>query len=182
VRTKISMEGHTWETRDLDTVELVPDSYLDFLKAIKNVQLGQVQFGVTVDHGRVPHDDQIEPSTSPPPSSSCTPFSTDFLQSVSNLGSVLGRERSTSDSGSVGFDDTYNSLEGERSDTETGHDSSDSGRGRGHVGVGSVVEIKHEGVGSLDKDPLSRLKGFMDIGRSIDNVGSESLSECLSSA
>jgi hypothetical protein len=176
------MEGHTWETRDLDTVKLVPDSYLDFLKAIKNVQLGQVQFGVTVDHGRVPHDDQIEPSTSPPPSSSCTPFSTDFLQSVSNLGSVLGRERSTSDSGSVGFDDTYNSLEGERSDTETGHDSSDSGRGRGHVGVGSVVEIKHEGVGSLDKDPLSRLKGFMDIGRSIDNVGSESLSECLSSA
>jgi len=171
--------GRTWETRDLVTVNLVSDSYLDFLKAVKHIKLGQVQFGVAVDHGRVFHDDQVQPSTSPSSSGSGTPFSTDLLQGSSDLFKVFCREGSTSDSSSVGFDDTDDSLQGEGGDTETGHDTSDGSRGGSDIGVGSVVEVEHESIGTLDKDPLARLESLVHVGRSIDNVRSESLSESL---
>jgi hypothetical protein len=140
----------TWEALDLDTVKLVAGSDLDLLETVQNIKLGQVQFGIAVDHGRVPHDDQIEPTASPPSTSGGSPLGTNLLQGVSDLFNVFSRERSTSDSSSVGLDDTDDSLEGEWRDTETGHDTSDGGRGGSNVWVGSVVEIQHEGIGTLD--------------------------------
>jgi hypothetical protein len=73
------------ESFNLFTLEGVLGGDLDLLESIEDVELGQVQRGIAVDHGRVPHDDQIEPSTSPSTTGSDTPFSPDFLELNTNV-------------------------------------------------------------------------------------------------
>jgi hypothetical protein len=66
-------------------IKLVLGPHLDFLKPIENIELGQVQRSVTVDHSGVLHDDEIEPSGSTSTTCSHSPFSTNFLKLNSDV-------------------------------------------------------------------------------------------------
>lgn len=169
----------TWETGNFDTVNLVLGSNLDLLELIQNIKFGQVETGVTVDHGRVLHDDQVEPTATSSSTSDDTVLGSDLLQSLSNGVELLRGERSTTDSGGVGLDDTNDLLDGEGRDTQTGNDTTDRGSRRGDVGVRSVVNVEHERVGTFHEDSLARSEGLVHEGRAIDNVGSKSLSKGL---
>jgi hypothetical protein len=89
VRVQFSYHDHfidllseklTWESLNLLSIKLVLGSDLDLLEPVKHIELGQVQRGVSVDHRRVLHDHQIEPSGSTSSTSRYSPFSTNFLE------------------------------------------------------------------------------------------------------
>lgn len=75
----------TREPFDLLPINLVTRGDLDLLEPIEHVELGQVERGVPVDHGRITHDDEIEPTRPPPSTGRDTPFGTDFLQLDANV-------------------------------------------------------------------------------------------------
>lgn len=64
----------TREAFELLTVQDVFCSDLDLLETIENIELGQVQRGVTVDHGRVLEHDEIEPTAATTTTGSDAPF------------------------------------------------------------------------------------------------------------
>jgi hypothetical protein len=75
----------TRETFDLLPINLVTRGDLDLLEPIEHVELGQVERGVPVDHGRITHDDEIEPTRPPPSTGRDTPLGADFLQLNTNV-------------------------------------------------------------------------------------------------
>ena len=66
----------------------------------------------------------------------------------------LGDEWASSDSCSVGLHNTNNVADVTRRDAETSANTPYARIARCDERVGSKVEVKHEGVGSLDEDPL----------------------------
>lgn len=75
----------TREPFDLLSVNLVTRGDLDLLEPIEHVELGQVERGVPVDHGRITHDDEVEPTRPPPSTGRDTPFRANFLQLNANV-------------------------------------------------------------------------------------------------
>ncbi len=66
-----------------------------------------------------------------------------------------------------------------RRDTEAGaHATYRSGR-RGDEGVGTEVDVEHEGVGAFDEDLFAGGDGFVDECDAVDDVGLEALCESL---
>jgi len=80
IRVKARVRGLTREAFDLFPIELVLGGDLDLLEPVENVELGQVERGVSVDHGRVTHDDEVEPTASTPSTGSDSPLSADLLE------------------------------------------------------------------------------------------------------
>ena len=117
------------EVIEVLAIERVLCADLDFLEPVENIELGQVERGVPVDHGRILHDDQVEPSASTTTAGRDSPFGTDFLQLSTDVVELFGRERSTAHTGGVGLDDTNDALDDGRRDTETGANASDGGGG-----------------------------------------------------
>lgn len=93
---------------------------------------------------------------------------------------LLSRERSSTDSGGVRLDHTDNGLDHHRGNTQTGADTADRGSTRRDVGVGSVIDVKHERVGTFDKDSLVLLNLLVQEGRSIDDERLQSFCNSLS--
>lgn len=114
------------ETLDLLAVQDVLGGDLDFLKLVEDIQFGQVQTGVTVNEGRVSHDDQVEPTTTTSSTSGDTPLGSDFLQVNTDVVQLLRGEGTTTNSGGVGLDDTDDLLDDHGWDSKTGADTSDS--------------------------------------------------------
>lgn len=169
----------TRETFNLNAINLVASGDLDLFEAVKNIKFGKVETSVTIDHGGVLHNDQVEPSTSPSSASDGTVLGTDLLQGLTNGSKILGRERTATNSSSVGLDDTDDTLDSEWGDTESANDTTNRGGRRSNEGVGTVVKIKHKGVGTLNEDALARAQSIVHEGGSVHNEGSETLGKGL---
>lgn len=88
---------------------------------------------------------------------------------------LLGGERTTADTRSVGFDDADDLSDELGGYAESGAYAADGGGGRCDVWVRSEVEVEHEGVGAFDEDFLARGNGFVDVDYAVDHVGAESV-------
>ena len=165
----------TREAVNLDTVQLVPNSHLDLFEPVQNIELGQVETGVAVDHGRVLHDDQVQPTTATTTAGSGTVLSTDLLEGVADIAEVFGREGSTAHTGGVRLDDTNDLFDHLRGETETGADTANGGSRRCDKGIRSVVNVQHERIGTFDEDPLAALERVVQECGTVDNVRAETL-------
>lgn len=172
---EIMPERHTREAINLDAVQLVADRHLDLLKPIQDVQLGQVQARVAVDHVRVAHDDQVEPAATTSAAGGGTVLGTDFLQGAADLAEVLCRERSTAHTGRVRLDDANDLFDDLGRETETGANTANGGGRRRDIGVRAVVDIQHERIRALDQDALAALERVVQERRPVDNVRAQAL-------
>jgi hypothetical protein len=75
----------TRETFKLLALEHILGGDLNLLQLIQNVELGQVERSVSVDHVGILHDDQIEPTASSSSTSRGAVFSSDFLEVNSDV-------------------------------------------------------------------------------------------------
>jgi hypothetical protein len=169
----------TWEAVDLHAVNLVARSNLDLLKAVEDVELGEVERSVPIDHGRVTHDHEVEPTTTPSASGDGTVLGTNLLEGLADGAEVFGGERTAADTGRVRLDDTDDLLDGERRDTEAGDDTADRGRRGGHEGVRAVVDVEHERVGALDEDALARSQRVVHVRGAVDDERAKSVGKGL---
>ena len=78
--------------RERFAVEVVRDRDLDLFEVVEDVELGQVQRGVAVDHVRVLHDDEVEPAAAATTARRDTKLGTDLLEVLADL-LFSGRER-----------------------------------------------------------------------------------------
>lgn len=149
---------------------LVRDRNLDLLKTVKYIELREVEGCVVVDSGGVLDNNEIEPAASPLASSADTPLATDFLKLCAHLAKILGLENALTDSGSVRLDDTNHIVDLPVVDGETSEDTAQAGVAAGAVRVCAIVDIQHEGIGTLDEDLLVRPLGVAHELDGIDNV------------
>lgn len=73
----------------------------------------------------------------------------------------------------VGLDDTNDVVNLGRVDGKTGDDTTKTGVAGGDIGVGAVVDIQHEGVGTLDEDLVAAVLGLLHVLDGIDGVAGE---------
>ncbi|KAI6757622.1 hypothetical protein HG531_003447 [Fusarium graminearum] len=135
------------------SVNLVGNGNLDCLKSIQNIELCEVQSRIVVDGCTVLDNDKIEPSAPTSAAGRCSPFSSNLLELSSDLTSVLRLESSLANSGRVSL-----------------HNTDCLGDVLGVQGVRAVLDIKHEGVSSLNDDVLVALLGCLHERYSIDGV------------
>ena len=70
----------TRETSQLLAIELVPDGDFNLREFVEDVQLGEVEAVVSVDHVRVLEHDEIKPSTAAATACGGPVFSANFLK------------------------------------------------------------------------------------------------------
>lgn len=132
------------------TIEEIFGTNLDRFEVVENIEFGQVERGVAVDQCRVLHDDEIQPSASTSSTSCDTELGSYFLKVFSSCVELLGRERTSSDSSSISLDYSDSFTDRTRRKTETGANSSNAGSRRSDEGIGTEIEIEHEGVGTFN--------------------------------
>ena len=94
-------------------------------------------------------NDEIKPSAPSPSTSRDSPFSSDFLQVRPNIIQKLGREWTSSDTGSVSFDDTNDFANLLRWKAKTGTNAADGSVGRSDIRVCAEIEVEHECVSAF---------------------------------
>jgi len=130
---------------------------LDVGDSRKDIKLGQVEGGESVNLVGVLDDIEVEPSALSLATSGGTEFISDILESFTNLVVEPCGERSSSDTSGVSLDDTYVAVEGRWRDTKSSADSSDASAGRGDERPGTEVQVEHGGVSSFSNDTLGRV-------------------------
>lgn len=157
------------------SIVVVLGGNLNLVEVVKNVQLGQIECIVPVDRDAEFDDDEIEPAAAPFPAGGDAKFPADGLQFFADCIALFGRERSTTNTSSVGFDDANNFFDLPRVEVETGEDPSETGIGRSYVGVGAVVNVKHEGIGAFYKHAHISLDRRLDQRDLVDDERGETL-------
>lgn len=179
-------------------VEVVRDGNLDDGEGVEDVEFGNVERSVAVNEVRVLEDDEVEPSAATTTTCRDPPLGANFLEVNSDVLSprdelnashlegrngthveLFGGERTGSNPRRVGLDDTNDVSNSLGWQSKSRADSSDTSGRTGHVGVGTKVEIEHEGIGSFDEDALLLRHCSVEERRSVDDVGSETASEFL---
>lgn len=73
-------DARTRETDDLLPVNEVLDADLDLRERVEDVEFGEVEAVVAINHGRVFHHDEVKPPATSAAPSRGSPFSADFLE------------------------------------------------------------------------------------------------------
>lgn len=158
-------------------VEEVTRGNLDDRELVEDIQLCDVKAGVAVDHGRVLDDHHVQPTAAALAAGGDTKLEANALEVLANVVELLGGEGTATDTGGIGLDDTNDLLDSGGRDTETGADTTDGSVGRGHVGVGTKVQIEHKGVSAFDEDFLARLVSLVHVRDTVGDVGAEALGQ-----
>lgn len=136
------------------SVEFVVGSDLDVGDSGKDIKFGDVQGGEAVELVGVLDDVEVEPSALSLATGGGSVLMSDSLESLTDLVVEPGGERSSSDTGGVGLDDTDVAFEGRWGDTESSAHTTRTGAGGGDERPGTEVNIEHGGVGSLSNNTL----------------------------
>lgn len=168
----VNRAGHETVRKNLaGALALVRNTDLDLLELVKAVELGNVDGCVAVNHARVLHQSSIKPSAAALAAGGDSNLASDLLQVSSDLSArcstrevsasevigELGREGSRSHTGGVGLDNANAALHLVRGEAHSSANSSNSGGGRCHERVSTVVDVKHASVGTLGKNVLAFL-------------------------
>lgn len=129
----------------------VSDTDLDLVKVVEDVELGQVQRGVVVDGLGVAAQDEVEPAAAAATAGGDAEFLTGALQLVAVFVELFGREGAGANTGGVSLHNADDGGDAGGVQRETLDGTAEAGGRGGHEGVGSVVEIEHERVGTLNK-------------------------------
>lgn len=108
---------------DFLAVDGVLRSDLDLFDAVHDVQLGDVQRLVVVDHVRVAQERDIQPTAATRTTSSRAELMTDLAELLANRVIKLSWEGAFTDSSGVRLDDTDDCLDVLRRDAETSADT-----------------------------------------------------------
>ena len=73
-------ERLTRETGDFLLIDEVFDRYLDLIKVVEDIQLGEVQGVIAVNQARMLHHHQVKPTTAPATASGRTVLAANFLE------------------------------------------------------------------------------------------------------
>src|SRR3546814_15100540 len=86
-------------------IQLVTRADLDFIHAVKNVELGERDAGNAAYRRRLAHKHGVEPAAAPLTSGIHAKFATAWAQQLANIVVLLGRERARANAGGIGFKD-----------------------------------------------------------------------------
>ena len=92
---------------------------------------------------------------------------------------LLRWEWSTADPRSVRLDDTDGLADHLGWNTQASTHAANGGRRRRDIGVGTEVDVQHQGVGAFDEDLLVFAYGFVDEGNTVDDVGFQTFCKSL---
>ena len=123
-----------------------------------------------VDRLGVAREDKVEPTAATAAASRDAKLSTGLLKLFTNLVELLRGERSGANTGSVGFYNTNDGADAGRVQCETLDSTTETCRRRGHVRVGTVVEIEEESVGTFDQSVRVVLVALQE-GELVNDVG-----------
>lgn len=158
---------------------LVGDSHLEDRECVQHIELRQVEGRVVVDGDRVLEDDEVEPAAAALAAGADTPLAANLLQLGAGLAEVLGLEDALADARGVGLDDADDAVDLGGVEGQAGDDAAETGVAAGDVGVGAVVNVQHEGVGTLDEDLLIVVLGLLHELDGVDAVGRKLLAVLL---
>ena len=156
--------------RPLSAGQHVRHTNLDLVKVIKHIQLGQVESSVVVDGVRVAGQNEIQPAAAALAACGDAELAADALQLVAVGVELLGGEGAAADAGGVGFYDSDHVLDAGGVEGEGLDSTAEAGGGGGDEGVGAVVEVEHEGIGTLDENVGGVLVLLQEL-KLVDNVG-----------
>lgn len=143
---------------------------LELVEVIQDVQLGEVDGRVVVARVAVLDDHEIQPTAAALPAGGDANLVADLLQLVAVGVELLGGEGPRADARGVGLHDADDLADGAPAEGQTGQDATEAGVGRGHEGVGAVVDIEHEGVCAFDEDGGFLVFGGGEQGHLVDDV------------
>ena len=158
----------------------VRNADLDLVKVVEDVELGQVQRGVVVDGLGVAAENEVEPAAAAATAGGHAEFATGALQLVTVFVELFGGEGARADTGGVGLDDADDVGDAGGVQGETLNGTAEAGGRGGDVGVGAVVEVEHERVGTLNQG-VGGVLVLLQEGELVDDVGLQDLAEFLSS-
>jgi len=85
VKVRINIQNLTWKAGQLLSVYSVFDRHFNFWKFVQDVELGEVEVVISVNHAGMLQDDEVEPSTAPSAASSSAILPTDLLKMFANF-------------------------------------------------------------------------------------------------
>jgi len=150
----------------------------DLIEVVEDVELGQVQRGVVVDSLGVAAQDEVEPAATAATAGGDAEFTSGSLQLVAVFVELFGGEGAGADAGGVGLDDADDMSDAGGVQGETLNGTAEAGGRGGDEGVGSVVEVEHERVGTLDQS-VGGVLVLLEEGKLVDDVGLQDLAEFL---
>jgi hypothetical protein len=92
---------------------------------------------------------------------------------------LFRRERTSANSGGIRLHDANHTADRLRWNAKPGAYTSNCGRRRSYKGIGSKVEVKHEGVGSFDKHFFFVSEGFVNVNDAVDHEWFQAFSQSL---
>lgn len=159
--------------------QLVGHGHLDLVEVVQHVQLGQVEGRVVVDRVRVPQQHEVEPPAASATASRDSKFLANRLQLVADVVQLLCREWTGADAGGVGLDHPDDRSDAHRVQRQALDGTADSSRGRRNERVGAVIQVQHEGIGTLDERRVSGMLVFLKESKLVDNVWFQDLTVFL---
>ena len=164
--------AQTWKARQVHAVSFVRGRNFDLGEFVQRVELRQTQGCEPVDHGRVPKENEIEPTAPTLPSRGHAPLSATCLQVFADLLDKDHRENgrfderspnvfqfsgkdTIADTRSVRLDNTVDIADVLRGETETGAHAANTAVRRGHVRIGTLERRGVECEGSFESLPKS---------------------------
>src|SRR5690554_1613671 len=142
-------------------------AHTDFhrLQAIKHIQLGQADAGYAVDLNGMAQRYRVEPATAAGTTGGGADLVALDRQVFTHAVKQLGGERAGTHPGGVGLGNTQNVVQVQGAETRAGSGTAGGGVGRGHVRVGTQVDIQQGALGALEQDVLTTLAEIVqDIG------------------
>lgn len=157
----------------------VRNADLDLVEVIEDVEFGQVQRGVVVDGLGVAAENKVEPATAAATSGGHAEFAAGTLQLVAVLIELFGGEGAGADAGGVGLDDADDVGDASGVQRQTLDGTAEAGGRGGDEGVGTVVKVEHERVGTFNQS-VGGVLVLLQEGKLVNDVGLQDLAEFLS--
>ena len=85
LKVRINIRNLTWKAGQLLSVYSVFDRHFNFWKFVQDVELGEVEVVISVNHAGMLQDDEVEPSTAPSAASCSAILPTDLLKMFANF-------------------------------------------------------------------------------------------------
>ena len=148
---------------DALAINLVCHTNRNFFDAGEHVELGEHEVGEAVDARRVAGDRGVIPTTAARAAGGGAVFVTGCSQLLAPCIEKLGWERACTNAGCVSLDDADNGLEFAWADARTRGCSTGGCVRRSYERVGSVVDVEHGCLATLEEHVLAGLKRFVQL-------------------